>query len=283
VIFQCFASIYRPILNRVFLTVMMCYALFGRGLKRTRTEHQGQFFFIIGQRYSCQSNRSMSGYQQNCHQYNDKQSIDRSYLPLVISLINTLSDIAGKIHASSGAIMNTTAEKVRQKVKNIQGNISIHHWVIITHLFCNTRHFDSNNYMHSSYFNMIWEYVTGCNCKTIVNYFCRYEQIFPELIRKKQWPLSTTCCWVQTGVNVGWAHLQYFVLIDYLLAFDLSSAMFGDQTEQLVSTFYGSTFSHLTSKSLWVSEDSRCVSTIPRKRACYGLFAWGEYSSKSKQ
>jgi hypothetical protein len=61
VIFQCFASIYRPILDRVYLTVLVGYALFGHGLKRTRTEHQGQFF-IIGQRHSCQSNQSMSSY-----------------------------------------------------------------------------------------------------------------------------------------------------------------------------------------------------------------------------
>jgi hypothetical protein len=225
----------------------------------------------------------MSGYQQNCNQYSDKQTMDKTYLPLAMSLINALSDVAGKIHASSGAIMKSTAEKVRQKVEKIQGNVSIHHWVIITHLFCNTRHFDSNDYMHSSYFDQIWEHVTNCKRKTIVNYFRRYETIFPELIRKKQWPLSTTCCWVPTGANNGWVHLQYFVLIDFLLAFDLSSTMFGDRTQQLASTFYGSTFSHLTSKSLWVSEDGRCVSTSPVKKARYGLFAWGEYSGKSKQ
>lgn len=115
VIFQVFASIYRPILNRVFLTIIVFYALFGHGLKRTRTDHQGQFF-IVGQRHSCQSNRSMSGYQQNCHQYSDKQSINKSFLPLTMSLINALSDLAGKIHASSGAIVKSTAEKVHQKV-----------------------------------------------------------------------------------------------------------------------------------------------------------------------
>lgn len=66
VIMQCFASIYMPILNAPLLTILMGYTLFGRGLKRNKTDHGGRFF-IIGQRHSCQSNRTMSAYQQKLH------------------------------------------------------------------------------------------------------------------------------------------------------------------------------------------------------------------------
>ncbi len=73
--------------------------------------------------------------------------------------------------------------------------------------------------------------------------------------------------------NDDWDHVQYFILLDFGLAFDLSSGVFTDNIDQVGTTFYGSMFNHLTSWSLWISNDDKFVTLHPSGRN--DLFAWG--------
>ena len=202
-----------------------------------------------------------------------------SFMPLIVGTINWLSDIAGKMHMTSGAIMNSIAEKVRQSVNDITGNTKLEHWTIMTNNFANTYHVDSNDVV-TKYFDFIWAYLMNCGNQIIIEYFLRFQILFPELFRQKKWPVSTTCCWVPMSKNSDWIHVEYFVFLDLLLALDLSSDMFTNRAKQLGCTFLGGAFGHLTTRSLYVHRNGRNVSTIPPP-LCNGNAAWGEYTSKS--
>ena len=121
------------------------------------------------------------------------------------------------------------------------------------------------------------ELVTFCNEHSFLkNYLNRYKLHFPDEFSKGRVPRSTCCTWAYESIEDTWTHLQYFVLADVGLAFDLSSDMFDSGIDQLTGTFYGGLFGHLTSKSLWVSTDGEMVSTIPPIKG-FTLFAWGWY------
>ena len=47
---------------------------------------------------------------------------------------------------------------------------------------------------------------------------------FPEVTKK--FPLPTTCCWVPVEMAVDLIHIQYFVLLDFGLGFDVWSDIF---------------------------------------------------------
>ena len=90
---------------------------------------------------------------------------------------------------------------------------------------------------------------------------------------------SNTCCWVNMHGSTEWTHIQYFLILDILIAYDLSSDIFQNKRTQLASPFYGGLLHHLTSCSLWVSSDQKLVTTVcPNDGG--GLFAWGDYKSK---
>lgn len=69
----------------------------------------------------------MSQRKQNRYHYSDGKSIDISLVPLIIVIVNRVSDIAAKLYMTSGAIMNTTAEKVQHAVNGIEDNIKLPH------------------------------------------------------------------------------------------------------------------------------------------------------------
>ncbi len=69
-----------------------------------------------------------------------------------------------------------------------------------------------------------------------------------------------------------WKHIQYFILLDFVLGYDLASSVFTVDIDQVGATFHGSMFNHLTCWSLWVSNDENLVTLHPSDRN--GLLAW---------
>ncbi len=86
--------------------------------------------------------------------------------------------------------------------------------------------------------------------------------------------LTTTCSWMQMDESSNdWKHIQYLIILDFGLGYDLLSSVFTEYIDQIVATFYGSIFNHLTSWSLWVSNDEIFFTLYPSGRK--GLLAWG--------
>ena len=92
--------------------------------------------------------------------------------------------------------------------------------------------------------------------------------------------MPTTCCWTLVEYSLLWIHVQYFVILDVLLGYDVSSDIMNDIGEgegtigQAGATFYGALLDHLTAAPIWISIDGAFV-TIVCPGKCYNC-AWGK-------
>ncbi len=107
---------------------------------------------------------------------------------------------------------------------------------------------------------------------TFSRIICLVKKVFSEYIMKL--PLPPNCCLMQMDESSNdWKHIQYFILLDFGLGYDLSTSFFTDYIDQIGATFYGPMFNHLTSWSLWVCNDEKQVTLHPSGRN--DLLAWG--------
>ncbi len=74
--------------------------------------------------------------------------------------------------------------------------------------------------------------------------------------------------------NEEWNHVQYFILLDFRLASNLSFNVSMDDIDHVEASFYGSLFNNLTTRFLWDSNNGKYVTlhTLGRN----GLFSWGQ-------
>lgn len=188
--------------------------------------------------------------------------------------INFMSNAAMKMSLSSGAIMKPILDKA---TINESEEIGRSPNTVITNEVANTAHSDPD-YIRKNY-DAVYDLVKECESEQVINYFNRFENIFPELHKKKWLPLDTTCCWVQMKHSNEWVHCQYFLMLDILLAYDLSTSEMGPGI-MLASTFYAGLFSHLSSRSLWITKDGSKVTTVCPEKYC-SIWAWGKYEDKN--
>ena len=86
--------------------------------------------------------------------------------------------------------------------------------------------------------------------------------------------MPTTCCWTLVEYYLAWIHVQYFVILDLLVGYDVSSDAMNDTGEddettgQAGATFYESLLDHLTADPKWISDEGNFV-TIVCPGKCY--------------
>lgn len=84
----------------------------------------------------------------------------------------------------------------------------------------------------------------------------------------------TTCCWkLREGKN-GFIHIQFFVLGELFMAFDLSSEEL-HENDQIGATFHAAFFIHCSSVSVWLDECNEEVFLDTPKGVSMYNFAWG--------
>ncbi len=121
--------------------------------------------------------------------------------------------------------------------------------------------------------NLVLEYVKESTYSNLKSYFELFKAVFSEFVNKL--PLPTTCCWMLVNESDDkWNHVQYFIFLDFGLTYNVLDNVFTDDIDQVGATFHGSIFNHLTTRSLWISNDEKYVTLHPLGRK--GLFAWGE-------
>ena len=84
-------------------------------------------------------------------------------------------------------------------------------------------------------------------------------------------PKSTTCCWSLRTENVKYRLVQYFILHDYRVAYDVSSNV-TSSSFNIGATFMSSMFNHCTSVPIWIDQDDNIHLVGPKHM--YN-FAWG--------
>ena len=110
-------------------------------------------------------------------------------------------------------------------------------WTVITHSFSNCNHND-NDFI-CEHISKTWKFIMSSKYHILIDYFQRYTEVFANFFKKRLLPLSNTCCWIHTEFSDEWTHIQYFLLLELMLAYDLSSDMFTTNNTQLAATFYG--------------------------------------------
>ena len=265
-----FPSTLEKFINQQMMSLVSSY-LTGRGLSRCISPHFGSFF-IVGTRHSRMSSRTMNQYNQNEHEYSNRAYTNTSIGPWVKSLLNHLQRYAGEMQSHCGTVMDSLSDTFA-KERNCHG------WGIVTSNFSNTFHVDND--WDSRHTNAILNHIQSSASQKLKQHVENYQLVFSEPFLKGKLPLSTSCCWVYPKLSLSWLHIQYFVLAEVDLAFDLSSDLFVNGIDQLSSVFYGGLFGHLTSRSLWVNNENNLVSTIDPLDG-FHLFAWGRYRSRSR-
>ena len=84
-------------------------------------------------------------------------------------------------------------------------------------------------------------------------------------------PKSTTCCWSLRSEDMNFKLVQYFVLFDYDIAYDLSSN-FNSDSMNIGAKFMSSLFNHCTSIPIWIDKSGHIHLVGPKNM--YN-FAWG--------
>ena len=245
-------------------------------LRRARTSHTGSFH-IIGPRHSKMSSRTMARFNQHQHQYNDSSHFMLPLGPWVKCVFNVMMEHVTIMQFNYGMLMDGLCKKV-DRMYNKTYSICKGWGIVTSNWFSNTYHKDDD--FNKRYYNEVVEYIGKGNAR-LRRYLARYCLLFPNLHLKKYLPLSTCCCWVYEKHCTEWVHMQYFVLLDVGLAFDLSSDMFMHNFEQLTGCFYGGLFGHLTSRSTWISKVGMSITTVCLSKG-FWIFAWGKYSLQKK-
>ena len=269
-----YPSMYEPVLEGPVLHLLnKCFH--GRGLRRNKCSHFGSFF-IIGTRHSKQCNQTMGQTNPLLHDYSDAAHTNLSLLPLVKSTLNLLSYQVQRLRMSCGESLTAVYAKALSDLPEDKRYNINKTWSIITRDFSNCSHTD-NDFVRG-YYTDVEHFVKNSTHPRLIEYFDRFRVVFPTLLKKNLFPCPTTCCWVNMNRVPEWTHIQYFLVVEILLAYDLSSDIFQNKETQLAATFYGGLLNHLTSRPIWISKDQNIITSVCPSEGG-GLFAWGEYST----
>lgn len=254
---------------------------FNKGLIRKMCVHEGSFY-MVGQRQTCMASSTMAAPATEGHDnhYYDCKTTNTTLLPLVRGLINRLGDEALQHQQSCGEMLLSLLRVTLNKAGSSIVTCALCIYNIITYNFFNTAHKDSDSMQkHNS--KGVEDYINTSPFETLKQWLANFFRLFEG----QNLPMPTTCCWTLVAESEEWLHVQYFLLLDVLLAFDVSSDVMVDIGRdpligQAGSTFYGPLFNHCTSAPLWTNGDDSLVTIICPSKNCYNL-AWGRAGGDS--
>ena len=284
-VFRGYTWMFRPILAVLYFSVLKT-VLFTTGLVRKMCTHIGSFY-MIGKRQTCMASSSMMSPAREgteSHYYNPK-IMNTTLLPLFMGIINFLGEEALQHQQSCGIILLSL---LRVSLTNIDDSsvgiftAAICIFNLITYNFANSNHRDSDK-MHQDCSNAVKNLITQSGLPKLLRWLDSFHKIFGY---KERLPLPTTCCWALMNLSEEWNHVQYFILLDMHLAFDISSDVMvdigqNDDLGQVGATFYGPLIDHCTSAPLWVSKDGSRVTIVCPTDECFNA-AWGRAGGDSE-
>ena len=232
---------------------------------RKCTHHKGNFE-MIGRRRSKQSSGTMFSLPKNVdnHQYY-RQTMNTTLLPYVKSMINVLQAEAIFSNYSSGESLMT----LYKNFLDIRNPTELCEQTIITQNgFHNTVHTDIGSCLNTRDTNKVLNKLH--HIKNIPSAASSYIKRVC-LHTNGKLPKSTTCCWSLRSEDMNFKLVQYFVLFDYDIAYDLSSN-FNSDSMNIGATFMSSLFNHCTSIPIWIDKSGHIHLVGPKNM--YN-FAWG--------
>ena len=267
------AGVYFSILKKVF---------FKEGLVRKMCVNIGSFY-MEGPRQTCQASSSMiapASEGKEFHYYNPSTT-NTALLLLVKGIVNFMGEEALQHQQSSGEILLSL---LRVALKNAGSSITtsgICIYNLITYNFANTPHKDSDK-MQDECSDAVKDLIRESGLRKLTRWLSSFHRLFGE---NENLPMPTTCCWSLMNQSDEWDHLQFFVLLDMHIAFDVSSDVMVDIGQngnlgQAGATFYGPLIEHCTSASLWISKDGSRVTILPPTDDCFNA-AWGKAGGPS--
>ena len=236
-----------------------------KGLVRHCTKHYGNFE-MIGERRSYQSNGSLIVDPEYVmeHQYY-RETMDSSLLPYVKIIINSLQEEAIQSSYKYGESLMSLYKKVL-KIRNEKELCK--QTIITQNNFHNSIHKDKGSALEREYNDRVMNSDYFNDRKHVEEK--RYLMNIMKLSGGKL-PKSTTCCWTLRKDNPNFIMKQYFVGVDGMFAYDLSSDVLKNENNA-GATFMSSLFFHLTSVPIWI--DVRNNIHLRGPENMYN-FAWG--------
>jgi hypothetical protein len=249
---------------------------FSKGLVRKMCKTGGGSFNMAGRAQTNQASSSMFWEAKdgsNRHYY-DAKTTNTTFLFFLMPFIQALGKEAVEHQQSSGEFLLPLLRKTLQAIGSPILVCQICIYNIITYNFFNTPHRD-NDSMSADGSKAVKKYIVNSAFKSLQEWLKRFERIFGD---KMKLPMPTTCCWSLVKKSNDWRHLQYFIILDLLLAFDLSSdVMINNGRDgalgQVGATFYGPLIEHCTSAPLWVNKEGLVTIVCPDDE-CFNV-AWG--------
>ena len=283
-VFRGYTWMFRTILAGIYFSVLKT-VYHTTGLVRKMCVHIGSFY-MEGQRQTCMASSSMTSPASegtSSHYYNPK-TMRTALLPLFKGIINFLGEEALQHQQSCGIMLLSL---LRVSLTNIDSSIGITTagiciFNILTYNFANSNHRDSDK-MQQKCSDAVKDLITQSGLPKLTRWLNSFHQLFGD---EERLPLPTTCCWSLMKHSEEWIHMQYFVLLDMHVAYDISSDVMVDigldeQLGQAGATFYGPLIDHCTSAPLWVSKDGSKVTIICPDDECFNA-AWGRAGGDSE-
>ena len=280
VVFRCFAWMFVKFLTTP-MFLLLEKVFFRKGLRRRLCTHEGSFY-MVGPKQTNMASGSMCrpANEGTEHDYWDKNSMNTTLLLFAMPIINMLGEQASQQQNACGEILLNLLRVSLGSVGILMATINICIYNILTYCFFNTYHKDSDS-MHRTNSNSIIELILNSKLPPLLQWLGNFQRLFGT---NKRLPMPTTCCWSLVENSQQWTHKQYFILMDLMMAFDVSSDVFealGDDVNlgQGGATFYGPLLDHCTSSPLWISKDGEtCTVICPGN--CYN-FAWDKSGGDS--
>jgi hypothetical protein len=255
-----------------------------RGLNRRVCKHRGSFY-MNGKRQTCQASSTMSAPSEKGtdNQYYNPKIVNVGLLPLAQSFINRLAQEAQQVQQSCGQFTLHILRKVLNARASTNINVySLCKSTIITLNFFNSLHKDCDG-MSAASSKMVKEFIQSSSSQKLKSWLSSFQNLFGD---KTALPLPTTCCWYPLRRSPHWTHHSYFMILDLLMAYDLSPSAFVSRSDNdptcFGATFFGSVTQHGTSAPLWVNRDGSLVTIVcPEERLYNG--AWGSSGGSSEE
>ena len=262
------------------------------GLSRGIPQFGG--FQSAGLRQSNTSNRSMGAVSPPVtHHYYDERNMDPSLLVFASGLLQVLYEHSVHAQEPCGQVMMGIIKSAYKTICNLDVTANdICPYLLFSHPikndhgesvpYYNVDHLDSKDHVCDLVSHIVQDYVDNYCNEIIQDYLKRVLRITMERNHKdskkkpkKRIPLPTTCPWklLECPEKSGWGLLQYFVMTEAGVAWNLSSSTFMRGVEILRATFFGCLCGHVTSAPIWINLKTGGVTTIcPGPEA---LAAWG--------
>ena len=206
--------------------------------------------------------------------------MNTTLLPMVQSVINTLGEEASQHQNSCGEMLLNLLRVSLSCIGVTLMTAQICIYNIFTYGFFNTPHCDNDGMWRRNSESII-SLIKESGIPELARWLKQYYLLFGT---KTTLPMPTTCCWTLVEYLEEWDHEQYFILLDLMVGFDVSSKVLklvGDKGNvgQVGATFYAPLVCHVTAAPLWVSSDCTMVTIICPGR-CYNA-SWGRSGGDS--